>query len=156
MWHQIIAIYLKHKNQIKNKRGEFISLTKKEKMKELKLKSSWIKLSTVLGFVFLSGVALASGSHENENLLTGEAGIIETQKKIKQHISFPNIILPLNKTEKVEVVFTTAENGKVNFVLAKTSNDMLKKQIEKQFAEMTLTKIKSNVAYSIVFNIKKI
>jgi hypothetical protein len=54
------------------------------------------------------------------------------------------------------VVFTTDEKGKVNFVLAKTENEILKKQIEKQFSEMILTKIKSNVAYSIVFNIKKI
>jgi hypothetical protein len=56
----------------------------------------------------------------------------------------------------VEVVFTTSENGKVNFVLAKTDNSILKKQIEKQFSELTLSKIKSNVAYSIVFNIKTI
>jgi hypothetical protein len=121
-----------------------------------KLKSRIIKLSTVLGFIFLGIVAFANNSNGNENLTTGESGIIETQRSIKQHISFPNIILPFNKTEKVEVVFTTAENGKVNFVVAKTENDLLKKQIEKQFAEMILTKIKSNVAYSIIFNIKKI
>lgn len=125
-------------------------------MNKLKLKSRWIKVSAVLGFIFLGSAAFASSGHGNENLPTGQAGITETQKEIKHHVSFPNIILPLNKTEKVEVVFTTAENGKVNFVLAKTDNDVLKKQIEKQFAEMTLTKIKSNVAYSIVFNIKKI
>ncbi len=118
-------------------------------MNKLKSTSGLVKLSAILGFIFLGSAALASDNHGNEN-------IIETQKEIKQHISFPNIILPLNKTEKVEVVFTTAENGKVNFVLAKTDNDVLKKQIEKQFAEMTLSKIKSNVAYSIVFNIKKI
>ncbi|MBK7309208.1 MAG: hypothetical protein IPI93_00060 [Sphingobacteriaceae bacterium] len=118
-------------------------------MNKLRSKSGLVKLSAILGFIFLGGTALASDGTGNEN-------IIETQKEIKQHISFPNIILPLNRTEKVEVVFTTAENGKVNFVLAKTDNDVLKKQIEKQFAEMTLTKIKSNVAYSIVFNIKKI
>jgi hypothetical protein len=123
-------------------------------MNNLKSKSGLVKLSAVLGFIFLSNAALASIG--NENLPIGQAGIIETQKEIKQHISFPNIILPFNKTEKVEVVFTTAENGKVNFVVAKTENDLLKKQIEKQFAEMILTKIKSNVAYSIIFNIKKI
>ncbi len=118
-------------------------------MKTKNLKSGMIKLSAVLGFMFLSGAAVALGSDGNEN-------IIETQNTIRQHISFPNIILPITKTEKVEVVFTTDEKGKVNFVLAKTENDVLKKQIEKQFSEMTLTKIKSNVAYSIVFNIKKV
>lgn len=103
----------------------------------------------ILGFIFLSSVTFALGNDGNEN-------IIETQRTIKQHISFPNIILPIDRTEKVEVVFTTDEKGKVNFVIAKTENEILKKQIEKQFTEMTLTKIKSNVAYSIVFNIKKI
>lgn len=115
-----------------------------------------IKLSAVLGFMFLSGVASALSNEGNENLITGQEDITETQRIIKQHISFPNNVVSATKTEKVEVVFTTDEVGKVNFVLAKTDNELLKKQMEKQFAEMTLTKIKSNVAYSIVFNIKKI
>jgi hypothetical protein len=118
-------------------------------MKNLKLKNGFLKLSAVLGFIFLSSAANALGNDENGK-------IIETQNTIRQHICFPNIILPIIKTEKVEVVFTTDEKGKVNFVLAKTENEVLKKQIEKQFSEMTLTKIKSNVAYSIVFNIKKV
>lgn len=148
MYHQIIAIYFSKKRKLKI-RGRTKKPHKKEKMKTKKLKSGIIKLSAVLGFMFLSGAALALGNDGNEN-------IIETQNTIRQHISFPNIILPITKTEKVEVVFTTDEKGKVNFVLAKTGNDVLKKQIEKQFSAMTLTKIKSNVAYSIVFNIKKV
>ena len=54
------------------------------------------------------------------------------------------------------MVFTTAENGKVNFVLAKTENKIIKTEIEKQFQELTLNKLKANVAYSIVFNFKTI
>ncbi len=125
-------------------------------MKKKNLKKEMIKFGAVLSFVFLSNAAIALGNNGNETVPNSKAGIIETQLTIKQHISFPNIILPISKTEKVEVVFTTDEKGKVNFVLAKTENEQLKKQIEKQFSEMTLTKIKSNVAYSIVFNIKKI
>ena len=127
----------------------FKSYKNKEKMKELKIRTQLVRLSAVLGFIFLGGVVIANGNSDSENT-------IETQKVIKQHISFPNIILPFNKTEKVEVVFATSEEGKVNFVLVKTDNNLLKKQIEIQFSEMLLTKIKSNVAYSIVFNIKKI
>lgn len=115
-----------------------------------KIKNQFVKALSVFSLVTLSSFSFAS------NLSNGNDAIIETEKTIKQHISFPNVILPIQKTEKVEVVFTTSENGKVNFVLAKTDNDVLKKQIEKQFSELTLTKIKSNVAYSIVFNIKKI
>lgn len=108
------------------------------------------KASLAFAFILIGSSAFAN------HLGNGNDGIGETEKAIKQHITFPNVLMPINQTQKVEVVFTTAENGKVNFVLAKTENDILKKQIEKQFLELTLSKIKSNVAYSIVFNIKKI
>lgn len=80
----------------------------------------------------------------------------ETEKTIREHVTFPNLILPIEKNEKVEVVFTTTESGKVNFVLAKTSNEILKKEIEKKFLSLTLSKLKANVAHSIVFNFKTI
>jgi hypothetical protein len=80
----------------------------------------------------------------------------ETEKTIKQYITFPNIILPIEQSEKVEVIFTTGENGKVNFALAKTENKELKKIIEKQFADLYLPAIKSNVAYSVIINLKKV
>ena len=114
------------------------------------IKNKLVKAISFFSLITLSSFSFASTSSN------GNEAIIETEKTIKQHISFPNVILPIQHTEKVEVIFTTSETGKVNFVLAKTENDMLKKQIEKQFAELTLTKIKSNVAYSIVFNIKTI
>ncbi|HWY10462.1 MAG TPA: hypothetical protein VN026_04000 [Bacteroidia bacterium] len=83
-------------------------------------------------------------------------GAGETEKTIKEHVKFPNLILPIKQTEKVEVVFTTSENGKVNFVFAKTDNKEIKADIEKQFSQLTLTKLKANVAYSIVLNLKTI
>lgn len=86
----------------------------------------------------------------------GNEATIATEKTIKEHIKFPNLILPVQKNEKVEVIFTTAENGRVNFVLAKTSNAALRQSIEKQFSSLTLNKLKANVAYSIVFNFKTI
>jgi hypothetical protein len=85
---------------------------------------------------------------------TGNEIIDATEKTIKEHVKFPKLILPGNQSEKVEIIFTTTENGKVNFVLAKTTNEVLKKEIEKQFSGLTLTKIKANVAHSIVFNFK--
>ena len=112
------------------------------------LKSKILKISGVFAFVLVSSFASAS------NLTTGNEGVIETEKTIKRHMSFPNVIWVKNSSEKVEVVFTTNEKGKVNFVIAKTANEILKSEIEKQFSELTLLKIKSNVAYSIVFNIK--
>ncbi|MBP7808664.1 MAG: hypothetical protein KA163_05195 [Bacteroidia bacterium] len=82
---------------------------------------------------------------------------IETGKTIKEHVKFPKLILPVQHQEqKVEVVFTTSENGSVNFVLAKTDNKNVKAEIEKQFSQLTLNKLKANVAYSVVLNFKTI
>lgn len=85
---------------------------------------------------------------------TGNEVALETEKTIKEHVKFPKLILPYAKSEKVEVVFTTAQNGKVDFVLAKTNNTSLKKELEKQFLGLSLNKLKANVAYSIIFNFK--
>jgi len=119
---------------------------KKRKMKTVK--DQILKMSSVCAFVLMSSFSTAS------NLTTGNDGIIGTEKTIKRHMSFPNVIWKKNSSEKVEVVFTTNEKGKVNFVIAKTANQNLKNEIEKEFSELTLLEIKSNVAYSIVFNIK--
>lgn len=85
---------------------------------------------------------------------TGNEVVNETEKTIKEHVKFPKLIVPTQQNEKVEIIFMTSENGKVNFVLAKTSNEALKKELEKQFAGLTLSKLKANVAHSIVFNFK--
>lgn len=114
------------------------------------LKSKILKTSALLAFI------LAGSFVSAKTLTTGNDGIVETEKTIKRHMSFPNVLLAKKVSEKVEVVFTTNEKGKVNFVIAKTENELLKTEIEKQFSELTLLKIKSNVAYSIVFNIKLI
>jgi hypothetical protein len=87
---------------------------------------------------------------------TGNEIVGETEKTIKEHVKFPKLILPNHQNEKVEIIFTTTESGKVNFVLAKTSNASLKKEIEKQFNGLILSKLKANVAYSIVFNFKTV
>lgn len=102
-------------------------------------------------------VALTLGSfflHANNG---GKEGSVETEKTIKEHVKFPKLILPVQEQhQKVEVIFTTAENGNVNFVLAKTDNKEVKAEIEKQFSKLTLNKLKANVAYSIVLNFKTI
>ena len=100
-------------------------------------------------------VALTLGSFLLNANNTNEVAT-ETEKTIKEHVKFPNLILPIKQTEKVEVVFTTSENGKVNFVIAKTTNKEIKADIEKQFSQLTLNKLKANVAYSIVLNFKTI
>jgi hypothetical protein len=78
----------------------------------------------------------------------------ETSKQIQEHLFFPNIIIQANQTNKVEVLFTTDNDGKVNFVLAKTENKDLKKEIEKHFSNLTLKDIKPNVCHAITLKLK--
>lgn len=79
-----------------------------------------------------------------------------TEKEIQKHLSFPNILMPVNKTQsnKVDVVFTTNENGRVNLVIAKTDNADLKKEIEKNFSKLVLKTTKPNVCYGVTLNLK--
>jgi hypothetical protein len=87
----------------------------------------------------------------------GKEAAIETERTIKEHVTFPKLILPVQQqNQKVEVIFTTGNDGKVNFVLAKTDNKDIKSEVEKQFSQLTLNKLKANVAYSVVLNIKTI
>ena len=54
----------------------------------------------------------------------------------------------------LEVLFTTNLLGQVDFDLAKTINENLKSEIEKQFLKLNLTKLKSDVVHSVTLNIK--
>jgi hypothetical protein len=111
------------------------------------------KIKTLAFVMVLLGITLQAKS----TVITNKADVIhETEKTIKQHITFPNIILPIHQSEKVEVIFITSESGKVNFALAKTDNRALKQIIEKEFSDLTLPAVKSNVAHSIVIHLKKV
>lgn len=79
---------------------------------------------------------------------------LETEKTIKDYFKFPQIIVPVNVSQKVEVLFTTNINGQVDFVLAKTSDLNLKSEIEKQFLKLNLVKLKNDVVHSVTLNIK--
>lgn len=81
---------------------------------------------------------------------------VETEKTIKDYFKFPQIVMPVNASQKVEVLFTTNQNGHVDFVLAKTDDQNLRAEIEKQFSKLDLKKLKSNVVHSITLNIKTV
>lgn len=79
----------------------------------------------------------------------------ETTKQIQEHLFFPNILIqPNQNVSKIEVLFTTDVDGKVNFVLAKTDNKELKKEIEKNFSGLVLKDIKPNVCHAITIKLK--
>jgi hypothetical protein len=121
---------------------------KKKKMKKkTNITGKVIKATALVALTLGSFLLKASNGNEIA---------VETERTIKEHVKFPKLILPIQQQQKIEVVFTTSENGNVNFVFAKTDDKEAKAEIEKQFAKLNLSKLKANVAYSVVLNFKTI
>ena len=112
----------------------------------MKTNNNFLKSLFIIGFSF-STLLLDARTNNNESVM------IETEKTIKASLKFPEGLIV---NQKIEVLFTTNQTGNVNFVLAKTNNISLKKEIEKQFSALQLTKLKENVVHSLVLNFKTI
>jgi hypothetical protein len=110
------------------------------------------KLLLIAVFVLNGLIAMANNGAPTNTVNSS------TEKTIKDYFRFPQILLPHADDKvienKVEVIFTTSENGRVNFVLAKTNDPILKKEIEKQFSLLTLPQLKQEVAHSVVLNFR--
>lgn len=119
-------------------------------MKNFKKISQTVKRGLIAGFVLLGSLTLSANNRNH----SGSTGLEEAEKQIREQVKPEMPIAPLHKSESVEVLFTTAENGTVNFVLAKTNNTEARQEIEKQFSRLHLRNLKANVAYSIVINFK--
>ena len=100
------------------------------------------KTSLIIGLCLFACFANAKSKKGNK--------MAETEKTIKESIVFTAPI----SNQKVEILFTTNTNGDVNFVLAKTDDVDLKNKIEKQFSQLHLTKLKTDVVHSIILNFK--
>src|SRR5207253_8080772 len=103
--------------------------------------------SLLLILLLLSGSILLANTAPVSNTVTGK-----TEKTIQDFFKFPQVLLPHYNNarlinNKVEVIFTTNNSGQVNFVLAKTNNPELKREIEKQFSSLHLSKIKQDVVH---------
>ncbi|PBQ31494.1 hypothetical protein CNR22_06855 [Sphingobacteriaceae bacterium] len=114
---------------------------------------TFTKIILITGLIFTTLLAVAN--------TTPSASVVtsETEKTIRDYFKFPQILMPhyenkTAKSNKVEVLFTTDSTGKINFVLAKTSDKGLKQEIEKQFSHLQLPKVKQNVVHSVTLNFK--
>ncbi len=119
----------------------------------MKTKIKTLKTLLIVGFITLSLLAVANTTPVADKNNT------VTEKTIRDYFKFPQILIPgyqtnKNLSQKVEVLFTTDKNGKVNFVLAKTNDSELKTEIEKQFMELRLSKLKEEVVHSVVLNFR--
>ncbi len=121
-----------------------------KKLKKMKTKNKIAALALMMGLI------VTSLNAKPINITNIHPEAIETEKTIKDYFRFPQIVIPVNESQKVEVLFTTDKNGNVDFVLAKTTDQNLKTEIEKQFSKLNLVKLKSNVVHSVTLNIKTV
>ena len=108
-------------------------------------------LALLLSLFMIQGLSAAYHPPKNETN--------ESTKSIHHYFKFPHILMPnLAKTKlesvKVEVLFTTNQKGEVNFVLAKTDQVELKKEIENQFLKLSFKNIKCDIVNSVTLTIK--
>lgn len=115
-------------------------------------KTAFKKMVLMAGLMFTVILAKSNTTPSTTSLTN------ETEKTIHDFFKFPHVLIPRlvekGQTNKIEVLFTTDINGNVNFVLAKTKDLLLKKEIEKQFTNLHLKKIKQDVVHSVVLNFR--
>jgi len=119
----------------------------------MKTQITFTKVILIAGLIFTTLIAVSNTTPSTSTVNT------ETEKTIRNYFKFPQVLLPnhivkSNQSNKVEVLFTTDKSGKVNFVMAKTLDKELKVEIEKQFSNMHLNKVKQNVVHSVVLNFR--
>jgi hypothetical protein len=76
--------------------------------------------------------------------------ISETEKIIRRNVKLPSEL----SNQKVQILFTTNDDGQVNFVMAKTDNVKTKEVIEKQFYSLRFANLQKDVVHSAVINFK--
>ena len=117
------------------------------------------QINTLKKVLLISSLIFSIGIIKATNAPVSNTVSSETVKTIKDYFKFPRILMPYQEehilqNNKVEVLFSTDKNGKVNFVLAKTEDKSLKTEIEKQFSNLQLTKLKHDVVHSVTLNFK--
>jgi len=113
-----------------------------------------LRLALLFVVLFTTSIAVANNTDPKTNTVTAA-----TQKTIRDYFKFPQVLLPMQNHQgsvlhKVDVLFTTDSTGVVNFVIAKTDDQELKHEIEKQFTGLQLSHLKTNVAHSVTLNFR--
>ena len=104
----------------------------------------------------LSLSAFAANSAHKSPTVTANTS---PEKTIATFFKFPKVLIAHAEKEsilnvKVEVIFVTDKEGNVTYADAKTKDQKLKEEIEKQFLALKLNDVKENVAHSVILNFK--
>ncbi|MGZ3885441.1 MAG: hypothetical protein ACXVP0_12660 [Bacteroidia bacterium] len=102
------------------------------------------KIGTVLlALIFSVSVQASTGG--------GTQSKVAAQKEIQSHLN-----IPVEKNERVEVVFTTDKTGRVNLAIAKTADKKLQRTVESEFSRLQLSGLSAGDCYSVILNLKLI
>lgn len=107
------------------------------------------KANKLIKTIALAGFLL-SCLYIKPNVIGGNTTTTETEKVIRESFKIP--VTKIDGDQKVEVLFSTDGAGLVNFVLAKTENQNLKREIEKQFLNLRFSKLNSTAVNSVVIH----
>ena len=108
-------------------------------------------LGLITGLLFVSMQSFAGG-------MANGTGTFSHTSNVKNHLKLSTIWMPfdeskINTSVKVEVVFMTDQSGYVSFVLAKSQDQELKVELEKQFSKFFLPQLRKNVPHTVTLNI---
>lgn len=115
----------------------------------MKTKIALTKVLLITALIFTTLITVS-------NTLPSAPAAGEAEKTIRNYFRFPQVLLPHGECHgsKVQVLFTTDKSGKVNFVLAKTKDQVLKNEIERQFMNLHLQKLSQDVVHSVTLNFR--
>lgn len=118
----------------------------------MKTKLNIIKISLLAGLVF-------STLYLRSNTDPASKGVsVETAKSIRKYFKFPQVLIPqmhnTSEVKRIEVLFSTDKEGNVTYVSAKTDDQLLKREIEKQFMGLHLEKMKEDEMHSVVLSFR--
>ena len=118
----------------------------------MKLTNKFIKRILILELTFSTLFAISN------NFVHSGLPKHEPNKTLKDYFKFPQILLNVDVNEyeqnNVEVIFKINKMGQINFVLVKTRNAELEKEVTKQFNALKLPNLKSDVVYSVTLKFK--
>lgn len=104
---------------------------------------------------FATGLCLLFSSTVKANETPKKTILVNSISDIKKHIATNQLTFSKNN-ETVKVVFTVNDFGAVDLVIANTTNQTIKHELEKQFSNMVFENLKTNHTYGIQINFKTI
>lgn len=120
-----------------------------------------MKTANKLVLALVLGLSLSAFAANSAHTTPSVSSNSTTEKTISTFFKFPKVLIAHAEKEsilnvKVEVIFITDKDGNVTYADAKTKDQKLKEEIEKQFLALKLNDVKENVAHSVLLNFKYI